>query len=66
VKGTGQPLTVSSDRLRARIDYIWAHGPIAQRLTESRVLYEGAFRTNPDDPEPFALSDHLPVLATFE
>ena len=36
-----------------------AGGPIASRITESRVLYEGAFRTNPEDPTSFALSDHL-------
>jgi len=65
-KGTGQAFTVSRRGPRARIDYIWAHGPIAQCLSECRVLFEGAFRTNPDDPQSFALSDHLPVLATFE
>ena len=65
-KGVGQPNTSSSIQPRGRIDYIWAYGPIAKRLTESRVLFEGAFRTNPDDPQSFALSDHLPVMATFD
>ncbi len=38
---------------------------LAERLRECRVLYEGAFRTNPDDPRSFALSDHIPVMASF-
>jgi endonuclease/exonuclease/phosphatase family metal-dependent hydrolase len=65
-KGVGQSYTIPSDNVQARIDYIWAHGPIAGRLRECRVLYEGAFRTNPDDPGSIALSDHVPVAATFE
>jgi endonuclease/exonuclease/phosphatase family metal-dependent hydrolase len=67
VKGTGEQLfTVNSIRPRGRIDYIWAAGPLAKRLKECRVLFEGAFRNNPEDPTSFALSDHLPVLADFE
>jgi endonuclease/exonuclease/phosphatase family metal-dependent hydrolase len=65
-RGAGQPYTIPSDKVQARIDYVWAHGPIANRLRECRVLYEGAFRTNPDDPGSIALSDHVPVMATFE
>lgn len=57
--------TFSSTEPKGRIDYIWAGGPIASRITESRVLFEGAFRTNPDDPTSFALSDHVPILARF-
>lgn len=57
--------TFSSTEPKERIDYIWAGGPIASRITESRVLFEGAFRTNPEDPTSFALSDHVPVLARF-
>ena len=57
--------TFSSMEPKERIDYIWAGGPIASRITESRVLFEGAFRTNPEDPTSFALSDHVPVLARF-
>jgi endonuclease/exonuclease/phosphatase family metal-dependent hydrolase len=64
-KGEGPAQTVSSTRPRARIDYIWVHGPLAQRLHNCRTLFEGAFRTNPDDPRSFALSDHLPVFAEF-
>ena len=65
-KGQGQPMTIRSNEPRSRIDYVWASGPIADRLSECRVLYEGAFRTNPEDPRSFALSDHIPVMATFE
>ncbi|MBL7648539.1 MAG: endonuclease/exonuclease/phosphatase family protein [Candidatus Hydrogenedentes bacterium] len=57
--------TFSSTEPKERIDYIWAGGPIASRIRESRVLFEGAFRTNPEDPTSFALSDHVPVLARF-
>ena len=64
--GAGDGFTIRSTQRFARIDYIWAHGPLAERVTECRVLFEGAFRTNPDDPKSFALSDHLPVLAVFE
>jgi endonuclease/exonuclease/phosphatase family metal-dependent hydrolase len=54
---TGQP--------EQRIDYIWVGGPLAERTIHPRVLFEGAFRRNPDDPGSFGLSDHLPVLAAF-
>jgi endonuclease/exonuclease/phosphatase family metal-dependent hydrolase len=57
--------TFSSIAPDARIDYIWAAGPLAESVTEARVLFEGAYRTNPDDPTSFALSDHVPVLARF-
>lgn len=62
--GPQQP-TFDAIQPNARIDYIWAAGPLAKRLQSSRVLNEGAFRTNPADPASFALSDHLPVLASF-
>ena len=65
-KGTGQPLTIPSTAPIKRIDYILVHGPLARRLRECRVLFEGAFRTNPGDPRSFALSDHIPVMATFD
>ena len=64
-KGTGQPLTIPSTTPRKRIDYIWTHGPLSAALRECRVLFDGAFRTNPDDPKSVALSDHIPVLAVF-
>ncbi len=59
------PLTYASIKPIERIDYIWSAGPIAKRLASSKVLFEGAFRTNPDDPNSYALSDHVPVLAVF-
>ena len=64
-KGVGQPNTASSVNPRGRIDYVWVAGPLAKRLQECRVLYEGAFRTYTDDSTSFALSDHLPVMADF-
>lgn len=57
--------TVSSGRPARRIDYIWIHGTLVPRLIDCRVLYEGAFRLNRDDRAAFALSDHLPIMATF-
>ena len=57
--------TFSSAAPEGRIDYIWAAGPLSKSITEARVLFEGEFRTNPDDPTSFALSDHVPVLARF-
>ena len=64
--GDGTPTgTATSIKPGARIDYIWLHGPLAERLEDCRTLYEGAFRVNRDDPASFALSDHLPVMAEF-
>lgn len=57
--------TFRADERYKRIDYVLAKGPIADQIIEGRPLFEGAFRTNPDDPESFALSDHLPHLAVF-
>ena len=64
-KGAGVDASVPSTDPRTRIDYIWTHGPLTKRLVESRILFEGQFRTNPADPRSFALSDHIPVLARF-
>lgn len=64
--GEGSGLTIKSDEPQWRIDYVMAAGPIAERIVESRSLFEGAFRTNVADPQSFALSDHLPQLAVFE
>lgn len=63
--GDGPTKTWPSDEPKWRIDYVFAHGPIVERLRECRVLFEGPFRTNPADSGSFALSDHLPVMATF-
>lgn len=64
--GEGDGLTIKADTPDRRIDYVLAAGPIAEKVTESRPLFEGAFRVNTDDPKSFALSDHLPQLAVFE
>src|SRR5690625_7717065 len=61
--GEGAGNTFRVDDPTSRIDYLMAYGPLAERITESRPLFEGAFRVNPDDPGSFALSDHLPVMA---
>ncbi len=57
--------TFRADEPYQRIDYVLAYGPLAERIVEGRPLFEGAFRTNPDDPGSYALSDHLPHLAVF-
>ncbi|MCC9602890.1 endonuclease/exonuclease/phosphatase family protein [Stieleria sp. JC731] len=63
--GKGEGPTIKADIPKWRIDYVMAAGPIADRVTESRPLFEGAFRLNIDDKESFALSDHLPQFAIF-
>lgn len=65
-RGQGDGLTFLSDKPYKRIDYIMAAGPIAQKITEAKPLFEGAFRLNPEDENAFALSDHLPQYAVFE
>lgn len=64
--GQGEGLTIKSDKPDLRIDYVLAAGPIAKQVTKARPLFEGAFRVNNEDPESFALSDHLPQLAVFD
>ena len=64
--GKGDGATIKSDLPKWRIDYVWAAGPIAKQVVESRPLYQGAFRLNIADQQSFALSDHLPQLAVFE
>jgi endonuclease/exonuclease/phosphatase family metal-dependent hydrolase len=64
--GKGSGATIKSDLPKWRIDYVMAAGPISDRVTESRPLFEGAFRLSINDSESFALSDHLPQYASFE
>jgi endonuclease/exonuclease/phosphatase family metal-dependent hydrolase len=59
-------LTFSAELPKVRIDYVWAAGPLAKQIKASRPLWVGAFRTNPDDKESFALSDHVPQFAEIE
>lgn len=66
VSGIGDGLTIRADTPSKRIDFILAAGPIAEQIIESKALFEGAFRTNPLDPESYALSDHLPQYAKFK
>lgn len=63
--GQGEGLTIKADTPQYRIDYVLATGPLANRITEARPLFEGAFRVNVADEGSFALSDHLPQLAVF-
>ncbi len=64
--GSGSAGTSNSIKPRVRVDYIWSTGSIAKQLVSCRVLFEGSFRFDSDDPVHFALSDHLPVMASFE
>jgi len=63
--GATRQLTFPSTVPEKCIDFIWANAALARRRASARVLFEGAFRTNPVDERSFALSDHLPVLAEF-
>lgn len=63
--GQGQGKTYPASEPKVRIDYVWAAGPLARQIKTSRPLFVGAFRTNPDDKESFALSDHVPQFAAF-
>lgn len=64
-KGDRKAKTYPSTKPKRRVDYIWAHGQLAERLRSSRVLFEGAFRTVRGDETSVALSDHVPILAEF-
>jgi len=63
--GIGDGNTANAIKPAKRIDYIYCGGTLAKQLIMCRTLYEGCFRMNNDDPNGFALSDHLPVLADF-
>lgn len=71
--GTGQGETCGDvkrdpqmDQLDQRIDYIFAYGPIVQRLRECRVLSDPSFRVKPSERRYWSLSDHLPVMASLD
>jgi endonuclease/exonuclease/phosphatase family metal-dependent hydrolase len=64
--GVGEGPTIKADVPERRIDYVMAAGKIANQIVESRPLFEGGFRLNLEDPQSFALSDHLPQLAVFD
>lgn len=63
--GQGEGLTFRADIAQWRIDYVMAAGALAEKVVESRPLFEGAFRLAIDDKESFSLSDHIPQLAVF-
>src|SRR5690606_10307776 len=65
VGGRGDGYTANAVKPAKRIDYIYCAGSFAKRIKDCRTLYEGSFRMNNEDPNGFALSDHLPVLADF-
>jgi endonuclease/exonuclease/phosphatase family metal-dependent hydrolase len=65
-EGKGDGLTIRANEPIKRIDYILAHGSLSENIVESRALFEGAFRTDPSDPNSFALSDHLPQYTSFQ
>ena len=67
-QGEGSLHTHPSLRPSQRIDYVFAAGPILEHLSSCRTLAEGRFRQHSGGPEvrgSFALSDHMPVMATF-
>jgi endonuclease/exonuclease/phosphatase (EEP) superfamily protein YafD len=56
-----------ADLPMARIDYVWAGGPLATRRVAARTLVEPPFTAlTAEDPATPPLSDHLPVLAEFD
>ncbi len=57
--------SITSDKPVGRIDYVWVSAPLATRARACRILFERAFRTNPEDPLSVTLSDHIPVMADF-
>ena len=61
----GEGYTTNAIKLTKRIDYIYCAGALTKQIKAFRVLFEGGFRMNNDDPNGFALSDHLPILADF-
>lgn len=63
--GQGAGMTYPASEPKIRIDYVWAGGPLASQTSAARPLFAGAFRTNPQDAESFALSDHVPQFAAF-
>ncbi len=64
--GHGEGYTSNSIKPSKRIDFIYAIGALSGHIKDCRPLFEGSFRMNNEDPNGFALSDHLPVLADFE
>jgi endonuclease/exonuclease/phosphatase family metal-dependent hydrolase len=68
IAGVGPEITMPQPTKEApkRIDFIWANALLGGRLREVRVLRDRPFSLSPKDPGSVALSDHLPVMATFD
>jgi endonuclease/exonuclease/phosphatase family metal-dependent hydrolase len=64
--GVTEDRTFRADDPRLRLDHILAHGPVSEEMVRCRVLNEPPFDFNKIDDEECALSDHLPVMATFD
>lgn len=65
-RGPGITMPKPTGEAPKRIDYIWSYGAFAKRVREVLVLNRRPFTVNPRDSDSFGLSDHLPVMATFE
>lgn len=63
--GIGEEPTFPVTGGRARIDYIWATPDLAEKATAAAVLNDPPFVPDPEDSTSFALSDHMPVMASF-
>ena len=64
-KGHRDVLTCPTQKPEERIDYIFALGPITQRLLQADALTIPPFAMPAGDSASYALSDHLPVFAEF-
>lgn len=64
--GGRSKLSVPTHNPRARLDYIWASKGLATKARSCRILASGAFGMNEDEEWTYALSDHLPIMATFD
>ena len=66
LKGRGPAHTCPAAGPVERIDYILAAGPLLKSLHSCRALYEHKFVVDEQRPQPYALSDHIPVMAVFK
>lgn len=63
--GIGDEPTYPVTEPRIRIDYIWATPDLAEKAKDAAVLSKPPFVPDPKNLASFALSDHMPVMATF-
>ncbi len=64
--GTGPKLSFPSTTPRVRLDYIWASRNLAAKARNCRIVAGGGFGMHGDDEWAYALSDHLPIMATLD